>query len=137
MASTALKFLMSVKRRVTLTMSAGVQPAAFSTASLLDNMRRVCASRPSSSSPVSGSRPVCPVRKTRSPVRIACECVPIDGGAAFVAILVLFDIRVSRISVRQDYRIKQDVQDLFCQRFYLGPEPVALCSGAEFLIPQR
>src|ERR1700752_5430963 len=94
---------MSVRRSVTLTMSAGVQPAAFRTASMFESMRRVGASRPSSSSPVSGSRPVCPVRNTRSPVRIACECVPIDGGAAFVAILVLLGIRDFSGLVRQDY----------------------------------
>src|SRR5687768_17087785 len=74
-------------------MSAAEQPAALRIASMFDSMRRVCASRASSSFPVSGSRPVCAVTKTRSPVRIAFEYVPRVGGAASVLILVLLTIR--------------------------------------------
>src|ERR1051325_2791384 len=61
---------------------------------MLDSIRRACASSPSSRSPVDGLRPVCPVTKTRSPLRMACEYVPTAGGAAFVAIFVLFTIDV-------------------------------------------
>src|SRR6185503_20782939 len=85
---------MSASSSVTLTMSAGEQPAAFRIASMFESMRRVCASSPSSSFPVSGSRPVCAVTKTRSPVRIACEYVPSAGGAASVLIRVLLTIRL-------------------------------------------
>jgi len=35
-------------------------------------------------------------------VQIAWECVPIEGGAAFVAILILLGIRITWVSFRQD-----------------------------------
>src|ERR1051325_1630235 len=110
---------MSDNSKVTFTISAGVQPAALSTAATFDNMRCVCASSPSSSWPVSGSRPVWPVKNTRSPVRMACECVPIEGGAALVAILILLGIC------------------LLCHgALKFGPEPVALRFWTELLFPK-
>src|SRR5689334_7973815 len=80
---------MSASNSVTFTMSAAEQPAALRIASRFDNIRRVWASSPSSSLPVSGSRPVRAVTKMRSPVRIACEQVPMAGGPASVLILIL------------------------------------------------
>src|SRR5438874_1854690 len=72
---------MSARSSVTLTMSPGVQPAALRMASTFASISRVCASSPSASLPVAGSRPDCAATKTRLPARMACEYVPIAGGA--------------------------------------------------------
>src|SRR5690349_25175512 len=73
-------------------MSAVEHPHAFRIASTFTNVCRVCASSPSSSLPVSELRPVWAVTKMRSPVRIACEYVPIAGAAAFVMMRILLGI---------------------------------------------
>src|SRR6185369_10491541 len=83
---------MSASSIVTLTISAFEHPHAFRIASTFTKVCRVCASRPSSSLPVSEFRPVCAVTKMRSPVRIACEYVPIAGAAAFVMMRILLGI---------------------------------------------
>src|SRR3569832_2869398 len=87
-------------------MSAFEQPHAFRSASSFSNVCRVCASSPSLSFPVSEFLPVCAGTKMRSPVRIACEYVPVAGAAAFVMMQILLGIgRLHSFRAQRDLKM--------------------------------
>src|SRR5690242_6958500 len=71
----------------TRTTPSKLPPAAAQTARRLSNTRRACvAMSPSTSWPVAGSSGIWPDRKTKPPLRTACEYGPMAAGACSVEI---------------------------------------------------
>src|SRR4051794_20503757 len=77
---------MSARKIVVFRTSVIVSPAPSSTAAMFLSARSVCASTPSTSSPVAGSRPSCPEQKTRWSPTIPWLYGPMAAGAPVVVI---------------------------------------------------
>src|SRR5262245_27545195 len=90
---TFAKWPRSVRKTVMRTARSSPRPAAAAIAARFLKTRWICASMPSASCIVAGSKPICPDTYTVSPARTACEYVPIAAGAS-LACTGIFTLRI-------------------------------------------